>query len=70
MGFHGGVSCSSPLNYGNNWDRMNVSQQWLISGYDGLNSLQGPEENNSNVGQNLTGSDWTNLDNATLIWFK
>jgi hypothetical protein len=70
MGFHGGVSCSVPLNYGNDWDRMNVTQQWLISGYDGLNSVEGPEESNSNVGQNLTGADWTNLDYTTLIWLK
>jgi hypothetical protein len=70
MGFHGGVGCSVPLNYGNNWDGMNVTQQWLISGYDGLNSVEGPEGLNSNVGQNLTGSNWTNLDYSTLIWLK
>jgi hypothetical protein len=70
MGFHGGISCVTPLNYGNDWDRMNVTQQWLISGYDGLNSGEGPEESNSNVGQNFTGSDWTNLDYPTLIWLK
>jgi len=70
MGFHGGISCVTPLNYGNDWDRMNVTQQWLISGYDGLNSTEGPEESNSNVGQNFTGSDWTNLDYPTLIWLK
>jgi hypothetical protein len=49
---------------------MNVTQQWLISGYDGLNSVEGPEESNSNVGQNLSGTDWVNLDNTTLIWLK
>jgi hypothetical protein len=70
MGFHGGVSCSAPFSYGNTWDRMNVTQQWLISGYDGLNSVEGPEESNSNVGQNLSGTDWVNLDNTTLIWLK
>ena len=70
MGFHGGAGCANPLNLANNWDRTNVAAQWLISGYDGLDSLEGPEGVNSFVGQNLTGSDWTNQDNTTLIWLK
>jgi hypothetical protein len=70
MGFHGGAGCSSPLNLGNNWDINNTTQQWLISGYDGLNTLTGPEESTNNVGRNLSGADWVNQDAATLIWLK
>ncbi|MGZ6418312.1 MAG: fibrinogen-like YCDxxxxGGGW domain-containing protein, partial [Pseudobdellovibrio sp.] len=70
MGFHGGTACSVPLNLGNNWDTTNITQQWLISGYDGLNSIDGPESTNSNVGQNLTGTGWTNQDSPTYIWVK
>ena len=70
MGFHGGSGCSVPLSLANNWDRVNVSQQWLISGYDGLDSAQGPEETNSNVGQNFSGTDWVNLDSPTIIWLR
>ncbi|MBY0555354.1 tandem-95 repeat protein, partial [bacterium] len=70
MGFHGGAGCSVPINSGNNWDRTNITQQWLISGYDGLDTVDGPEQTNSNVGQNLTGTDWVSQDSATLIWLK
>ena len=70
MGFMGGAGCSTPLNLGNNWDRTQGAAQWLISGYDGLDSLAGPEENNNQVGRNSSGLDWTNQDSTTLIWFK
>ena len=70
MGFHGGSGCSVPLNLGNEWDRTAVTQQWLISGYDGLGTVEGPEETNSNVGQNMSGTDWSNQDSPTLIWLK
>jgi hypothetical protein len=70
MGFHGGVACSVPLNLGNDWDITNTSQQWLISGFDGLNSATGPEQDNGNVGRNLSGTAWVTQDNATLIWLR
>ena len=70
MGFHGGSGCSVPMSLANNWDRVNVTQQWLISGFDGLDQVEGPEETNSNVGQNLSGSDWNNQDSPTLIWLR
>lgn len=70
MGFHGGAGCAVPLNLGNNWDTTNITQQWLISGYDGLNSVDGPEGTNGNVGQNMTGTDWVNQDYSTLIWLR
>ncbi|MBY0452737.1 MAG: hypothetical protein K2P92_06850, partial [Bdellovibrionaceae bacterium] len=70
MGFMGGSACAVPLNLGNNWDQTQASSQWLISGYDGLDSVNGPEENNNQVGQNPSGLSWTNQDSTTLIWFK
>lgn len=70
MGFHGGAGCALPIASGNNWDHINVTQQWMISGYDGLGTTDGPEETNNSVGQNMSGADWVSQDSATLIWFR
>ena len=70
LGFHGGSGCTTPLSDENFWDSANITQQWLISGYDGLDSVDGPEASNNSVGQNMSGAPWVSQDNPTIIWFK
>ena len=70
LGFHGGSGCTTPLSDENFWDSANITQQWLISGYDGLDAVDGPEGVNNSVGQNMSGAPWVSQDNPTIIWFK